>query len=152
MDLREEWGLAQTPSFGAGTQYQAACPPFPPAPAGYVAWNTGVNGAVPAEVVAAATALANDMTKPLGFTQTVYSGGVPLLLRVDPHTWTLDAQGNASPGCYHGVDVWIPAPTTAPPATAAAQSTSNTLLVISIALGGVVSALSIIEYFRGRKP
>lgn len=149
-----DWGLGQAPvQYGTGASYQASCPPFPAPPAGYNAWSAYTNGPIPSDIQAKATALSNDMTKPLGYTETVYAGGVPLLLRVDPHTWTTDAQGNAVAGCLHGVGVYVPSPSSLPPAgaTQSGQTTSNTLLVISIGLGAVVSALSIIEYFRKPK-
>jgi len=91
--MMNEWGLASPdPTFGQGTTLQSACPAFPSAPEGYVVWNTNVNGAVPADVQARAVALTKDPAKTLGYTETIYSGGVPLLLRVDPHTWSTDAQ------------------------------------------------------------
>jgi hypothetical protein len=147
----DDWGLSGTPQYGAGDSFQATCPAFLPAPPGYTSWSAGTNGPIPADVQAAAVALSKDMTKPLGYTQTMYSGGVPLILRVDAHTWTTDASGAVVAGCYHAVDVWIPIMGAAPIAAPSSSSTSNTLLAVSILLGGVVSALSIVEYFRGRK-
>ena len=137
---------ATGPTYGTGTPLQNACPPFPPAPLGYVAWDTNVNGAIPAAVQAAATALANDLTKPLGYTQTVYSGGVPLLVRVDAHTWTSDTAGNPVGGCFHGADVFVPTPTviTSQPS----GENSNGLIIASIALGAVVSVLTIWDFMR----
>ncbi len=157
-----EWGIGQTTTppvqYGSGSTYQSQCPAFPAAPAGYVAWATSINGAIPADVQARATTIANDMTKSLGYTETIYSGGVPLLLRVDAHTWTTDAQGNVVAGCDHGVDVFVPSPTaivppsTQPPSTSSSGSSlTNTLLVASIGLGAIVSALSIYEFLRRDK-
>jgi hypothetical protein len=147
----DDWGLG-APEYGIGDSFQSSCPAFLPAPPGYTAWSAGTNGPIPADVQAAAVTLSKDMTKPLGYTQTIYSGGVPLILRVDAHTWTTDATtGAVVAGCYHAVDVWIPilgASQVAPPPS---SSTNNTLLTISILLGGVVSAFSIYEYFRGRR-
>jgi len=92
------------------------------------------------------------MTKPLGYSETIYSGGVPIIVRVDAHTWTTDAGGNVIAACTHGADIWVPAigVATPAPATSSQQSTSNTLLVVSIGLGAIVSALSIWEFFRKR--
>ena len=145
----DDWGLG-APEYGIGDTYQAQCPGFPPAPVGYTSWNTAVNGSIPAPVQALATALANDMTKPLGYTQTIFSGGVPLIVRVDAHTWTTNTSGAEVGGCLHGADVFVPI-IGAQPVAPSSSSTSNTLLAVSILLGGVVSALSIVEYFRGRK-
>jgi len=148
-----EWGLSDSPpQYGAGQNYQAGCPAFPAAPAGYVAWSTAVNGAVPTNVQQRASQLANDMTKPLGYTETIYSGGVPLLLRVDPHTWSSDSSGNSIAGCFHGVDVWVPSATPTTPATPASESsfggTAATLFALSLGLGAVVSAISIYEWLH----
>ena len=158
--VAREWGLAQAasptspaaPQFGSGDSYQSACPPFPPPPAGYAAWNASVNGAVPANVQAAASALANDMSKPLGFTSTVYSGGVAILLRVEPHTWTTNAAGDVVAGCFHGCGAYLPQPGTSPTSPPAqAGMTGTGLLVASIGLGAVVSVLTIWDFFRRRK-
>lgn len=146
-----DWGLGDSVNYGTGESYQASCPGFPPPPAGYVAWSENVNGAVPANVVARAKALSNDMTKSLGYTETIYSGGVPLLLRVDAHTWTTDASGNAVAGCFHGVDVWVPSPNGAQsPTPSQGFSTSGKLFALSLGLGVIVSALSIYEFVRRR--
>jgi hypothetical protein len=147
----DDWGLGQSPvQYGSGTSYQGSCPSFPAAPAGYVPWSVNLNGAIPAAVQARANALASDMTKALGYTETMYSGGVPLILRVDAHTWTTDSSGQVNPGCYHGVDVWVPAIGAAAPAPATQASTSNRFLAISIGIGAIASVLSIYEYFKNR--
>lgn len=132
--------------YGQGASYQALCPAFPPAPAGYVAWDTSVNGAIPANVLEHAQALANDATKPLGYTDTVYSGGVPLLVRVDAHTWTTDAQGNVVAGCFHGADVFVPV--VQAPASASSTPTMGGLFLLSVGLGIVVSGISIYEWVK----
>lgn len=135
-----------TSPWGSGSQAQALCPAFLPAPPGYVAWDTSVNGPIPANIQQQATALANDLTKPLGYTSTVYVSGIPVLVRVDAHTWTTDASGNEVSGCYHGADVWIPAVNVTPPSPS--NSTTNTLLVASLGLGAAVSALTIYDFLR----
>lgn len=144
--MTNEWGLRQAVQYGTGTSYQAACPAFPPAPAGYGFWNSNINGSIPSAVQARAITLSNDMTKPLGYTETIYSGGVPLLLRVDAHTWTTDSTGAEVGGCYHGCEVLIPTAGVSPPASG--QGTSNTLFALSIGLGAIVSVLSIYEFMQ----
>jgi hypothetical protein len=149
-----EWGLAAPdPTYGTGASLQGTCPAFPPPPDGYAAWNTNVNGSVPANVVARAKALANDMSKALGYTETIYSGGVPLLLRVDAHTWSTDASGNPIAGCFHGVDVWVPTPGSTPPAvsTSSSSSPNSTLWALSLGLGVIVSGVTIFEYLRRKR-
>src|SRR5580692_6632113 len=101
--------MAMGVSYGTGASYQAQCPAFPPPPAGYVPWDVDVNGAIPADLVAHAKTLAFDMTKPLGYSDTVYSGGVPIIVRVDAHTWSTDASGQVIAGCFHGADLFVPA-------------------------------------------
>jgi hypothetical protein len=142
-----DWGLGASPTvqYGTGASFQAQCPAFPPPPTGYTSWLVERDGPIPADIQAHATLLANDTTKPLGYTDTVYSGGVPLLLRVDAHTWTTDASGNAVAGCLHGCDVWIPS---AAMQATASNSGTNRLLTLSIILGGVVSIFSIYEFLK----
>lgn len=138
-----------TSPWGSGAQYQANCPAFLPAPPGHVAWDTNVNGPIPANVQQQATALANDLTKPLGYTSTVYVSGIPVLVRVDAHTWTTDSTGTTVAGCYHGADVWLPAVNVAAPSSSNA-ATTNTLLLLSLGLGAAVSALTIWDFLRRR--
>ena len=149
----DDWGLGAPPAqYGTGTSFQSACPPFPPGPTGYVAWSIPVNGPIPANIQARATALANDLTKPLGYSETIYSGGVPIIVRVDAHSWTTDATGNVVAACTHGADVWVPAIGVTIPAPVPAQaSSSNKFLAISIGIGAIASALSIYEYFKNRE-
>jgi hypothetical protein len=137
--------------YGQGQSFQNTCPPFPPPPDGYVVWNTTVNGPVPADVQQQASALAADMTKALGTTVTVYSSGVPVIVRVDPHPFSYDSAGNVVPGCYHGATVYVPAVGlgVTPPAP---SSTGGTLFTISLILGAAASAIAIIEHVRRRKP
>ncbi|SRR5579883_2612092 len=138
-----------TVQYGSGASFQSQCPAFPPPPPGYDVWNEEENGPVPAAVVAHAKSLAGDMSLPLGYSDTVYSGGVALIVRVDPHTWTTDAQGNVVPGCYHGATVYVPQP--GQPATPSSGSSSpgpGTLFTLSLALGTVVSALTLYEWLN----
>jgi hypothetical protein len=150
--MMDDWGVGDAVSYGQGASYQGSCPTFPPPPPGYSTWNVDVNGQVPADVVARAKVLASDMTKPLGYTETIYSGGVSLILRVDPHTWTTDAKGNYVAGCFHGVSVYIPMPETASSSSGGSILPSNdtitTLFMLSLGLGAIVSAISIYEAFH----
>jgi len=96
--MMNEWGLASPdPTFGQGTTLQSACPAFPSAPEGYVVWNTNVNGAVPADVQARAVALTKDPAKTLGYTETIYSGGVPSAYMVDR------CSGRRNPRLFQGM-------------------------------------------------
>lgn len=135
--------------YGSGASFQSQCPAFPPAPPGYDVWNEETNGPVPAAVVSHAKSLAGDMTLPLGYADTVYSGGVPLIVRVDPHTWTTDAQGNVVPGCYHGATVYVPLVAPSPPTPSSSSSSSaGALFTVSLLLGTVVSGLSLYEWLH----
>lgn len=136
--------------YGQGQQFQNTCPPFPPPPDGYVVWNTSINGPVPPDVQQQASALAADMTKALGTTATIYSSGIPVIVRVDPHPFSYDAAGNVVPGCYHGATVYLPAVGlgVTPPTSSGA---GGTLFTISLILGAAASAIAIIEHVRRRK-
>jgi len=85
-----------------------ACPPTPPPPDGYRVWDEKIDGTPPSAAVALATQLAFHSNQPYGFMETVCVGGEPLIVRVDPHTWSHDAQGNLITGCFHGATVYRP--------------------------------------------
>jgi len=85
-----------------------ACPTTPPPPTGYRVWNESVDGTPPASVVQLATQLAFHSSQPFGYMETICVGGQPLIVRVDPHPWSHDAQGNIIYGCFHGATVYIP--------------------------------------------
>jgi hypothetical protein len=134
-----------TASYGTGASFQQQCPAFPPGPPGYIPWDTSRNGPIPAEIVAHAKTLADDMSKPLGYSDTVYSGGVPIIVRVDAHTWTTDASGNAVEGCFHGADVWVPSGGASPASSGSSSSTGNTLLTASLLVGLVATGLGLLD-------
>jgi hypothetical protein len=139
--------------FGQGPQFAANCPPFPPPPTGYRVWNEQIDGPVPPAAVQDAQALAYNMQLPLGYADTIYVNGIPLIVRVDPHTWTTDAQGNVIAGCYHGATVYTP---TAPgqgvtPPNASGGGGSSALITASILLGATASAIALIDRFFGRR-
>jgi hypothetical protein len=85
-----------------------ACPPTPLPPAGYRVWDEKVDGMPPSVAVALANQLAFHSNQPYGFMETVCVNGEPLIVRVDPHTWSHDAQGNLITGCFHGATVYRP--------------------------------------------
>jgi len=134
--------------YGSGASFQAQCPAFPPAPNGYVAWDTNVNGPIPSDVQAHAKTLANDMSKPLGYSDTIYSSGVPIVVRVDAHTWTTDASGNVVEGCFHGADVFVPVPGSSPATPASSSSPSASLFSLALVLGAIASSLAIVDHVR----
>jgi len=137
--------------FGQGQSYAANCPPFPAPPAGYRVWNTQTDGPVPTAAVQDAQALAGNMQLPLGYADTIYVNGIPLIVRVDPHPWTTDAEGNVIPGCYHGATVYTPTSPgqgVVPPSSGGGTSA---LLTASILLGATASGIALIDRFFGRR-
>ncbi len=85
-----------------------ACPTTPPPPDGYRVWNEASDGSPPAPAVQLAYQLAFHSSQPFGYMETVCVGGSPLIVRVDPHPWSHDAQGNIIYGCFHGATVYRP--------------------------------------------
>lgn len=138
--------------YGQGESFAANCPPFPAPPVGYRVWNTQIDGPVPPSAVQDAQSLANNMQLPLGYADTIYVSGVPLIVRVDPHPWTTDAQGNVIPGCYHGATVYTPTSPGQGVTPPSSSSSGSTLLTISVLLGGAVSAFALLDrLFVGRR-
>jgi len=85
-----------------------ACPTTPPPPTGYRVWDERIDGVPPAPAVRLATQLAFHSNQPFGFFETVCVNGEPLIVRIDPHTWSHDGQGNLIYGCFHGATVYRP--------------------------------------------
>jgi hypothetical protein len=92
--------------FGAGPQLAAQCPSVPP-PDGWRAW-VDADGPVPDALAARASALTADPTVPLGATESYPLPGVTTLLRVEPHAWGRDPQGNLTQGCFRATGVYLP--------------------------------------------
>jgi hypothetical protein len=138
--------------YGQGEQYAANCPPFPAPPTGYRVWNTQIDGPVPQSAVQDAQSLASNMQLPLGYADTIYVNGVPLIVRVDPHPWTTDAQGNVVPGCYHGATVYTPtSPGQGVTPPSSSSGGTSALFTASILLGATASVIALLDRFFGRR-
>lgn len=96
---------------------------------------------MPAALSARASALVADPTVPLGATESYPLPGVTTLVRVEPHTWNRDAQGNLVAGCFRAGGIYLPsgaaagAGVTAPAADEGLNRTVGILTAVSLAVG-----------------
>lgn len=104
-------GMAQ---FGAGSELAAQCPRVPP-PNGWRPWVIDADGPVPDLLASRAEAVANDASVPIGATESYPLPGVTTLIRVEPHTWGRNAQGELVQGCFRAGSIYLPGETVAPP-------------------------------------
>lgn len=138
-----------TVQYGVGPAYLAQCPHAPPPPAGYRVWQEPLDGPVPLALEAQAKHIAYDMSRPLGYTETASVAGVTVILRVDPHPWTHDAQGNLVTGCFHGVTAYVPlAPHVVPPSAPARSGLGALLEVLTLASVTTGLAYTVPRVFR----
>jgi len=123
--------------YGAGTELAAQCPRLEP-PNGWRAWSAG-DGPIPEAVAQRALALSNDISVPLGTTESYPLPGVTALIRVEPHMWQAST-GNQ--GCYHAAAVYLPQSALA--ASSNADSLGKTIAVLTAAslFIGIVVTLS----------
>lgn len=96
-----------------------------------------------------AQALADDQSVTLGSTESYPLPGVTTLIRVEPHVWAKNAQGDFTEGCFRVGGVYLLAsdPSAAGVATAAASSdglskTIGILTVASLAIGTAATLAS----------
>lgn len=120
-------------AYGAGAGYAAKCPRGV-IPQGFRYWNEPEDGPIPSALVARANALADDLSIPLGATESYPLSGVAALLVVEPHTWTRDRQGNLIEGCFHACGAYVPTgEKPAPPVVAPMTGLSKTAAILTIA-------------------
>jgi hypothetical protein len=123
--------------FGPGSQLAAQCPEVP-APDGWRPW-IDADGPIPDALGKRAQALVDDQALPLGTTESYPLPGVTTLLRIEPHTWGRDENGNLVQGCFRATGVYLPS--RAPSAEGISQGMSTTnkviagLTVVSLAVG-----------------
>ena len=120
--------------FGAGPDLAAQCPSVP-LPDGWRPW-TDVDGPVPEALAQRAQAVAADTSTSLGSTESYPLPGVTALIRVEPHVWARDAQGNLVQGCFKTGIIYLPSET--PAVTSAMTTPDNTSKVV-----GVLTAVSL---------
>lgn len=123
--------------FGAGTELAAQCPRLEP-PHGWRAWGAG-DGPIPENVVQRALALSNDISVPLGTTESYPLPGVTALIRVEPHMWQAST-GNQ--GCYHAAAVYLPHNAVAESSNADSLAKTIALLTAASLFVGIVATLS----------
>jgi hypothetical protein len=140
------------PQFGAGPALAAQCQ-VPPTPDGWRLW-TDQDGLKPDVLAKRAQAMADDQNIPLGTTESYPLPGVTVLIRVEPHIWSRDAQNNFVQGCFRAAGIYLPilAPTGAglnPPA-----ATDSTLTYVVTALTAVsltVGSIATLASLRSKK-
>ena len=92
--------------FGAGSQLAAQCP-IAPIPDGWRPW-ADLDGPVPDTLAQRAKAIVGDPSVPLGATESYPLPGVTTLIRIEPHVWGRDEQGNLVQGCFRSAGVYLP--------------------------------------------
>lgn len=131
--------------FGAGTELAAQCPTAP-IPDGWRNWSDA-DGPVPDALAKRAQAIANDLTAPLGVTESYPLPGVVTLIRVEPRVWGRDAQGNLVQGCFRTGGIFLPsgapaASSIVAPSTGSVDKTVGVLTAISLAVGTVATVVT----------
>lgn len=123
--------------FGVGPELAAQCPSAP-SPDGWRPW-TDVDGPLPDALARRAQALADDQTLPLGATESYPLPGVTALIRIEPHVWRRDTQGNLVQGCFRAGLVYLPGGAVAPSTSSGLDRTVGVLTVVSLAVGTVAT-------------
>ena len=131
--------------FGAGSELSAQCLRAP-TPDGWRPW-TDEDGPIPNALTARAQAMVSDTTLPLGVTESYPLPGVTTLIRLEPHLWMRDVEGNLVQGCFRAASVYLPstAPEGAgitPPVTSKVDKIIGVLTVVSLAVGTVATLAS----------
>jgi hypothetical protein len=131
--------------YGAGTELAAQCPRVS-APDGWRAW-VDADGPLPDALAKRAQAVAADAAVPLGTTESFPLPGVTVLLRVEPHVWGRDAQGNLVQGCFRAGAIFLPSGAPTIPITPPQESGSGKLVVgltvTSLAVGIIATLASL---------
>jgi len=120
--------------FGAGPEFAAQCPSAP-TPDGWRAWLDS-DGPIPDALAKRAQALVDDQSIPLGSTESFPLPGVTTLLRLEPRTWSRNAQGALVQGCFRSIGIYLPG---GAPAVAASSGPSTLDKVV-----GVLTAISLV--------
>ena len=130
--------------FGAGTDLAAQCPSAP-TPDGWRPW-TDADGPIPDALISRARAMIDNQSVALGATESFPLPGVTTLIRIEPRTWSKDAQGNFSEGCFRAAGIYLPSgsPSAAsiPASSDKLSKTIGVLTVVSLAVGTVATLAS----------
>lgn len=134
--------------FGAGPKLAAQCPPRVPVPDGWRAW-TDADGPVPDDLLTRSKALIDDLSVPLGTTESYPLPGVTTLVRVEPSLWGR-ANGTLVQGCFRATGLYLPAkaplvPTVAKKEERISRTTKIIagLTVVSLTVGIVATIVSL---------
>jgi hypothetical protein len=128
--------------FGAGPQLAAQCP-IAPTPDGWRAW-TDAEGPIPDALAQRAKAIVDDLSLPLGTTESYPLPGVTTLIRIEPRVWSRDEQGALVQGCFRGVGIYLPSGAAegagiAPPSSSGLDRTIGVLTAVSLVVGTVAT-------------
>lgn len=97
------------------------------------------DGPIPEALAQRARAIADDPAAPLGTTEGYPLPGVMTLIRVEPHTWSRDAQGNLVSGCFRASGIYLPANAVAvavsPPSSDKLSKAVGVFTVVSLVIG-----------------
>ena len=101
-----------------------------------------MDGPVPDVLAKRSQALVDDPSVPLGATESYPLPGVTVLVRIEPHVWTRDAQNNLIQGCFRAGVLYLPS---AAPAVGSQSpidgwtKAATVLTVASLAVGTVAT-------------
>jgi hypothetical protein len=123
--------------FGAGPELAAQCQ-IVPTPDGWQPW-TDANGPVPDALAQRAQAIAADSAIPLGTTESYPLPGVVTLIRVEPRTWSRDANGALVEGCFRVGGIFLPAGIPPSGGDSSLGKTVGILTAVSLVVGTVAT-------------
>lgn len=126
--------------YGVGPDLATQCPVVPP-PDGWRAW-IDADGPVPDALAKRASAFASDTSVPLGSTESYPLPGVTTLIRIEPHAWSRDAQGNLVQGCFRTGAIFLPATESVTPPTSSVDKTVGVLTAVSLVVGTAATLAS----------
>jgi hypothetical protein len=136
--------------YGAGTELAAQCPRVS-APDGWRAW-VDADGPLPDALAKRAQAVAADAAVPLGTTESFPLPGITALIRVEPHVWGRDAQGNLVQGCFRAGAIFLPSGAPAVSAVTAPQEGGAGKLIAGLTVASLaVGILATVASFGGDK-
>jgi hypothetical protein len=105
------------------------------------------DGPIPDALAKRSRALVDDLTVPLGVTESFPLPGVTTLIRIEPHLWQRDANGNLVQGCFRAAGIYLPSDAPSADGITAPESSTNKLIsgltVVSLAAGIVATVVSL---------
>lgn len=92
--------------YGVGPELSAQCQTAP-APSGWRPW-TDADGPLPEALEKRAQAVVADGSVALGSTESYPLPGVAVLIRIEPHIWARNDQGDLVQGCFRAAGLYLP--------------------------------------------